>query len=180
MEKAVILIDGGYLNRVLKNHFHNSPIDYLKFSDEISRMLNLKRLRTYLYHCLPIVRRGDKEDERRHDGMQQFLTKLKRLPRFEIKLGKLQLIGGQFRQKMVDVLMSLDIVDMCFGKKVEHIVLIAGDADFIPAIKKAKDYGASTYLFYHPLSVHNELLDEIDELHVISEDFIKKCNKEAK
>lgn len=109
--------------------------------------------------------------------MQLFLTSLKRLSRFEIKLRKLQLIGGQFRQKMVDVLMSLDIVNMCLDKKVENIILIAGDADFVPAIKKAKDYGAIVHLFYHPSSFHNELLDEVDEQHIISEELINRCKK---
>jgi len=35
------------------------------------------------------------------------------------------------------------------------------------AIKKAKDYGAIVHLFYHDEAVHNELLDEIDEIHDI-------------
>ena len=77
---------------------------------------------------------------------------------FEVKLGKLQLIGGIFKQKMIDVLMSLDIVDKCFDNQIQHAILIAGDSDFIPAIKKAKNYGAIIHLFYHPSSVHNELL----------------------
>jgi len=87
---------------------------------------------------------------------------------------KLQIIGGQFRQKMVDVLMSIDIIDVCLDKQVEHVVIIAGDADFVPAIRKAKSFGVITHLFYHPSSVHDELLDEIDELHVISQELIDK------
>lgn len=174
MEKAAIFIDGGYLNRIIKNYLNNVSIDYLKLSKEICDNLNVKRLRTYVYHCLPIIRKENKEDEKRYSGMQQFLTKLRRLPRFEVKLGKLQMIGGQFRQKMVDVLMSLDIVDMCFDKQIQHAILIAGDSDFVPSIKKAKDYGAIVHLFYHPKSVHNEILDEIDELHIINEEFISK------
>lgn len=177
MEKAVILIDGGYFNRILKNYFNNVQIDYLKLSEEIVNTLGVERLRTYVYQCLPIIRRGNKEDERRHDNMQQFLTKLKRLPRFEIKLGKLQMIGGKFKQKMVDVLMSIDIIKKSIGGEIRHIILIAGDADFVPAIKTAKDNDIIIHLFCHPLSVHNELLDEIDELHPISQEFINKCRK---
>ena len=76
---------------------------------------------------------------------------------------------------MVDVLMSLDIVDMCFDKQINHVILVAGDSDFIPAIRKAKDYGAIVHLFYHPSSVHTELLDEVDELHKISKELIDQC-----
>jgi uncharacterized LabA/DUF88 family protein len=38
--------------------------------------------------------------------------------------------------------MSLDIATMTYENQVQQVVLIAGDSDFIPAIRKAKDYGA--------------------------------------
>jgi hypothetical protein len=44
----------------------------------------------------------------------------------------------------------------------------------VPAIKKAKDCGAIIHLFYHPSSVHTKLLDEVDELHEITEELINK------
>lgn len=76
---------------------------------------------------------------------------------------------------MIDVLMSIDIIKKCIGREIKHIILIAGDADFIPAIKTAKDYDNIAHLYYHPSSVHNELLDEIDEFHPISKELIDKC-----
>jgi uncharacterized LabA/DUF88 family protein len=176
-EKFALFIDSGYLNKILRNVFHISKIDYLKLSNKISDELNLVRLRTYYYTCMPIIRAGNKnsEDILRKSNFQKFLTNLKRLPRFEVKLGKLQLIAGQFKQKMIDVLMSLDIATMSYENQVQHVLLIAGDADFIPAIKKAKDYGIIVHLFYHPSSVHTELLDEVDELHEIKQDLIDAC-----
>ncbi len=177
MDKCAVFIDGGYLNKILKNNFDKTDICYFKLCKFICDKTETKRLRTYYYHSLPIIRSDNREDELRHSNMQKFLTGIKRLPRFEVKLGRLQFFGGKFRQKMVDVLMSLDIVNMCFEKHIEHAVIIAGDSDFIPAIKKAKDYGAIVHLFYHPSSVHTELIDEVDELHTISEDLIRFCKK---
>lgn len=174
MVRASVLIDGGYLNSVLKKHFNEADINYAKLCEVICSKLNVERLRTYYYHCMPIVRKGNKNDEKRHAVMQKFISKLKRFPRFEVKLGRLQLIGGQFKQKMVDILMSLDMVDMCFDNQIQQVILIAGDSDFVPAIKKAKAYGAIVHLFYHPESVHHEILDEIDELHVISNELINE------
>src|SRR3989344_606273 len=175
LEKSAIFIDGGYFNKIIKKHFGSVSLNYLKLSDKICSDLELARLRTYFYHCLPIVRKDDSLDLIRHSEMQKFLTKLKRLPRFEIKLGRLQLIGNQFKQKMVDVLMSLDITNMAYENQIQHAILIAGDADFIPAIKKSKDYGIIVHLYYHPSSVHNELLDEVDELNEINNDLIEFC-----
>tara|TARA_Y100000310_G_scaffold258387_1_gene266776 strand:+ start:480 stop:713 length:234 start_codon:yes stop_codon:yes gene_type:complete len=73
---------------------------------------------------------------------------------------------------MVDVLMSIDIIDMCFDKQIQHVILVAGDADFVPAVRKAKSHGAVVHLFYHPNSVHNELLDIVDEAYVIDEGLV--------
>jgi uncharacterized LabA/DUF88 family protein len=174
MEKGAIFIDGGYLSKILKRHFGAPRIDYLKLSNEICSELHLSRLRTYFYDCMPVIRKDNEEDKRKYAEKQKFIDKIQRLPRFEVKKGKLQIIGGEFKQKMVDVLMSLDIADRCFDNQIQHAILIAGDSDFIPAIKKAKDYGAIIHLYYHPLSKHDALLDEIDELHPFKPEFIDK------
>jgi len=149
LEKATIYIDGGYLNKIQRDYFNKSSIDLLKLSEKICNDLNVFRLRTYYYTCNPIVRKNNQSDREKLAKMQTFLTKLKRLPRFEVRLGKLQLIGNEFKQKMVDVLMSLDIITMTYENQIQHIILIAGDSDFIPAIKKAKSYGAIVHLYYH-------------------------------
>ena len=177
MKTAAVFIDGGYLNKVLKNYFSEADIDYEKFSQLLCELVGAERLRTYFYHCMPLIRKNCPEDEDRHAKMQKFIQKIKRLPRFEVKLGKLQLIGDKFKQKMIDVLMSLDIVDISFEKHVDYIILVAGDSDFVPAIKKAKDYGVVVHLFYHKNSIHNQILDEVDEGHEIIEGLIKECKK---
>ena len=58
-EKAALLIDGGYINEILKSFFNKPKINYLKLSDKICSDLQLKRLRTYFYHCLPIVEKNN-------------------------------------------------------------------------------------------------------------------------
>ncbi len=175
LEKCAIFIDGGYLNRILKSNFRSPNIDLLKLCNKIADDTNTTRLRTYYYHCLPYTKEGDVENAERRSKMQSFLTKIKRLPRFEVKLGRLQCIGGEFKQKMVDVLMSLDIVDMCFERQIDHAILIAGDSDFVPAIQRARDTGTIIHLYYHPGTVHIQLLDVIDELHEINGDFLEQC-----
>ncbi len=178
MERAAVFIDGGYLNKVLKDCFSEADIDYGVFSRKLCDIVKCRLLRTYFYHCMPVIRKGNREDEIRHTRMQKFIQKLKRLPRFEVKLGKLQIIKGVFKQKMVDVLMSLDIADISFERHVDHIIIVAGDSDFVPAIRKAKQYGVIVHLFYHQNSVHNQILDEVDERYEINEEIIEYCKKQ--
>ena len=67
MEKAVVFIDAGYLNKVLKNYFGEPPIDYLKFSEQICTDLGLIRLRAYFYQCMPIIREVQEGDYSKND-----------------------------------------------------------------------------------------------------------------
>jgi uncharacterized LabA/DUF88 family protein len=136
--------------------------------------------RTYYYNCLPLIRKNkfgnleeQKDDEARYNKKENFYNKLKLLPRFKVKYGKLQLIDNIFKQKGIDVLMSLDIVDKCFLKQIKHAVVVAGDADFIPAIRKAKDFGAVVHLFCNKNSVNKELLYAVDEVHDLQFSFIQ-------
>ncbi len=171
-EKASVFIDGGYLSRILKNNFNEVRIDLGKLGEEVCSKIGCFRLRTYYYTCEPLVRENNQNDIQRQASFQQFISKLKRLSRFQVKLGRLQVINGIFKQKMVDVLMSLDISTMSYENQVQHIVIIAGDSDFIPAIQNAKSYGTIIHLFYHTSSVHHDLLDHVDERYEITAELI--------
>jgi len=114
-----------------------------------------------------------KEDQEFRDKREKLYNKLKKLPRFEVKYGYLQMIKGYPKQKMIDVKMSLDIVEKCFENQIQHAVIVAGDGDFIPAIKKAKDCGAIVHLFCNEKKVNRRLLFEVDEVHNLKLSFIR-------
>lgn len=74
---------------------------------------------------------------------------------------------------MVDVNMSLDIVDKCFDRQISHAIIVAGDSDFVPAIKMAKGHGAIIHLFHHCQSIHHHTLDVVDEIYEFDENFFE-------
>ena len=47
----VILIDGGYLDKVLDHDFAKARVDIGRLGDELAA--GMERLRTYYYHCMP-------------------------------------------------------------------------------------------------------------------------------
>lgn len=49
-------------------------------------------------------------------------------------------------QKGVDMRLGLDVASMAFKKQVDQIVLVAGDADFVPAVKLARREGIDVVL----------------------------------
>lgn len=67
-------------------------------------------------------------------------------------------------QKGVDMRIGIDIASLSFKKQVDQIVLIAGDADFVPAAKLARREGIDFILdpMWHP--IHASLNEHIDGL----------------
>lgn len=68
------------------------------------------------------------------------------------------------RQKGVDMRIGIDISSLAIKKQVDQIVLIAGDADFVPAAKLARREGVDFILDPMWLSIPSGLNEHIDGL----------------
>lgn len=71
------------------------------------------------------------------------------------------------RQKGVDMRIGLDISSLTFKKQVKKIILIAGDADFVPAAKLARREGIDFVLDPMWLKIPNDLNEHIDGLRSV-------------
>jgi uncharacterized LabA/DUF88 family protein len=69
-----------------------------------------------------------------------------------------------FRQKGVDMRIGIDISSLAFKKQVSQIVLMAGDADFVPAAKLARREGIDFILDPMWQSIAPSLHEHIDGL----------------
>jgi uncharacterized LabA/DUF88 family protein len=114
--KIAIFIDGGYLDTIAKRC--GVKIDYCKLSVDVSQ---------------------GKEEKTRFSNAQKFHQALERLPRYEVRTGRLVRRGDEYEQKGVDTLLSIDLVNLAASGKISDAVLVAGDSDFMPAVKVAKD-----------------------------------------
>lgn len=193
MSKIALLIDGGYFEKV-KSRFAEKvykempKIDLELLSDNICEEIDPdgERFRTYYYDSLPWV--GDNPstpDLQRRQRKQSYLDRIKMLKRFEVRYGRLQKVDlicedcgskkAKFNQKLVDVLISVDMVSLAWAKTVDSIAVVTGDSDFVPAVKAAKEAGAMTCLIYDPATyIHNEIKMVCDERITIDKELINK------
>jgi uncharacterized LabA/DUF88 family protein len=118
-----------------------------------------------------------KEESERYAAMNRFVYSLKKLPRFEVRLGKLERRGTEFVQKRVDVLLSVDLVRMSWGRQIDRAILVTGDSDFVPAVQAAKDAGVLVQLYYFPGFVHDELLQACDDRIEITKELIDSVKR---
>jgi uncharacterized LabA/DUF88 family protein len=154
MSHNAIFIDGAYLDKVLELCFDRTRIDFVKLAESI---YPTRLLRTYYYHCLPHVTNEPTEDEmRRFKSKEGFFTALSMIPRFEVQLGRLVYRGKNengkpiYIQKLVDVMLSVEMVQLAATKQITKLALVAGDNDFLPAVKAAKAHGVLVTLIHGP------------------------------
>lgn len=180
MARVAIFIDGGYLDYVLRDEFGSARIDYEAFARELSGGMEI--LRTYYYHCPPYQSDPATEEEsERFRNAERFFNRLERLPRFDVKRGKLAFRGidketGKkiFEQKRVDVLLAVDMVILATSRQITDMVLVAGDSDYCPAVEAAKANGVLVKLCHGTVAPpHRDLWQACDERVALSASLIE-------
>ncbi|NHI82942.1 MAG: NYN domain-containing protein [Candidatus Thorarchaeota archaeon] len=184
MNRAAVFIDIGYLGKVLKYCFGEPRIDFERFSDLLCE--DRERLRTYVYDCTPFQDDPPTEEEmRRAANHERFVNSLARLNRFEIRLGRTarNLQTGEFYQKRIEVLLTVDLMRMAWSRQIETAILVTGENDYVPAIESAKDAGLLIVIWYRdcfdpqgrPMTrTSDEILGICDECVPIGEEHIAK------
>lgn len=178
MDRVAIFLDGAYLDYGLRDEFDNARLDFHRLAQTLAGGREI--LRTYFYHCLPYQSDPPTQQESERFGrMQSFVSQLKRLPRFEVRLGKLAFRGTRedgrpiFVQKRVDIMLGVDLVQLSTKRLISTAVLVAGDSDFLPAVQVAREEGVLVHLYHFTThQPHRELWDACDERTAIAQQLI--------
>lgn len=173
--RVAIFIDGAYLDYLLKG-FGEPNLDFAALARQLAGDSDI--LRTYYYHC-PVYQGNPPTDEesKRYAAQRQFFEHLERLPRFQVRLGRLERrVRGRarqpaFEQKRVDILLGVDMVLLAVKQAIQEVVLVAGDSDFIPALEVAK-YEGSLIRLFHGGRCHADLWRLADERTRIDQAFV--------
>ena len=176
MSRIAIFVDGAYFQKVLRDEFPPIRVDFGKLASKIAGGREI--LRTYFYDCLPWQSPTPTPEEADRFGKKQrFFAALERLPRFQVRQGRLEFRGLNnnqipiFQQKRVDILMGVDLALLAAKHQITDAAVLAGDSDFLPAIEAAKPEGVVVHSF-HGASPHNDLLACCDERTRITQAFL--------
>ena len=74
-------------------------------------------------------------------------------------------------------MLGVDMVRLSSKKQIDHVILIAGDSDLVPAVEACKEEGAIVRLYYHPSAISDELLNVVDERCLIDTELISKITR---
>ena len=179
MPSTVIFIDGEHLRKIFDSEgFRCDVPKCVKKILELAKINEEDLLRVYYYTSPPYQSAKPTFDEKqRYAAFQKFEAFLKTQDNFEIKLGRTEKRGNDFEQKMVDVLLSIDLVELSARSRIGTAILVTGDSDLVPAVKKAKDNGVRVILCCsgNKWQYHKNLWNEADRRIVMDQPFMNEC-----
>ena len=185
MDITAVYLDGGYIDNVLHRDHRNARLDYQKLVSEMARPNKL--LRAYYYTCMPYQSSPPTQKEKeRYASMHDFITALRYLTRFEVRLGQLAISGvtadgfPNFVQKRVDCMIGVDMTLLAAKRIVTNIALFSGDSDLIPAIDAVKREGVLVTLWHGSFKLcppSRELCEICDERKELTSEVFKRIQR---
>ena len=161
MKRVMIFIDGSNFYHALKAKIGSAHVD---FAHLVTKLVGPDRelARVYYYNA-PV---NAQEVPEQHRRQQAFFGALKRIPYFEVKLGRLVRRASGMQEKGVDVRLATDMVAMGLRDRYDVAVLVSGDGDFADAVQVVKDAGKHVELAYPRVSALSRALTDVCDVFV--------------
>ncbi len=190
--KTALLIDGGYLRASAKISGKTYDNPFIESFSKICPIPFEYLFRVFYYdapqfrgtRALPVS--GNPVSFQSSD---QWLTDLAKLERFAVRRGAIGFRGWKpkqtpissgmltdedftpvFEQKGVDMRIGLDIAEFSERRTVDRILVVSGDTDMVPALKRARKSGLEVGLVQLPkpnADLHDELLAHSDFVRAV-------------
>jgi len=156
-EKTVIFIDGSNFYHILKRLFPQQKPNNFNFEKFVNYLSKDKELIKTYYYNAPLDITNDKE---KYIKQQQFFDKIKRIPKFNFVLCRMQkrIINGKviYEVKEDDIHLAVDMIRLAYKDYYNLAILISSDGDFVPVVqavreinKKVENIGFENKFSYH-------------------------------
>ncbi|MBU3896616.1 MAG: NYN domain-containing protein [Nanoarchaeota archaeon] len=183
MESTIVFIDGAYLAKVSK-HFGNGKylkIDYNQFAMTLAKDSNFQCSKVFFYDAPPYQDPNPTPDQnRRKAGYDKLINKLRKAPNFIVREGRCQKIDNKYKQKGVDTLITMDLMEV--PNDIKTIILFTSDTDFVPVIKEIRNRKKINVILYYysdrkrnsNFSMSNHIINVCDISKLITKDFFDR------
>ena len=171
MERVSVFIDGSNLYYSLKN-IKKDRIDFQKLLQLLTR--NKMLISTFYYNAPLNIQVNSKT----YWEQQKFFNELRKIPDFNVVLCKLREHKRKngnyvFDVKGDDVHLAVDLVSGAYEDLYNTAIIVSGDEDFVPAIKKAQKLGKKIINAYFKSSSSTSLKKTCDDF-IYMNDLVKE------
>ncbi|MGD1808178.1 NYN domain-containing protein [Dapis sp. BLCC M126] len=161
-EITYLFIDGGYLRdkyeKATSKWFNNDIVDVRNINFAAIKS-HFKAKKVFYYDCLDEIQNKNEKDEdfeARKSKQKDDFNQIRSLEGYHVKLGSLVGTPNNKRQKEVDVLLTVDMMNHTIRNNMTNAVLIAGDRDFKPVVESLVNMGMYVKIASDPRSTSSE------------------------
>ena len=157
--RVAIFIDGSNLYHSLTNSCGRHDVDFHQFSLKLLDIVNAEEyVRTYYYNFL----RKDPGSDKYKEEMG-FINVLYNTPLMDIRFGSLNRSRRPIYEDTVDIIMTIDILDMAYKDQYDAAILVTGDGDFAYVANAVKEIGKHVIVAAFDENLSNLLSDIADD-----------------
>lgn len=160
-----LFIDGAYL----RERYQDAVRPWFGSGGEIDLSAICRRYdarKTFYYDCLDTIERKDETEatfKLRVSSQEAYFNRIRELAGFHVQLGTLSGDEKRRRQKEVDVLLAVDMMNHAIRGNMTRAVLLAGDRDFKPVVDSLIQIGTYVHAVSDPRSTSEDLVWAADE-----------------
>ena len=171
-ERVTFFIDGTNLFFGLIKDLKRLDLDFQKLVEKLLKGRTLSRV--YYYAVAPSEEQAALlPDTNSYKRQMVFLEALRRIPYFEVVLGRLVSHGETYIEKGVDVAIAVDMLDL--QNTYETAVLISGDSDFCRAVQVVKRVGKHVENAATRTISSRDLQKSCDVFYLLDDDYLSDC-----
>jgi len=150
MEQIVIFIDNSNIFQGFRKY--NIKADYEKLKKIITKGRTLQNI--YLYEGVVYPMSLEKN---------KWYKELSKRSGYVIKASFDKITSNVAIEKKVDINIAIDIISLAYENAYDTAVLVSGDGDFVPVVRKVKELGKNVELWAFRYSLAKSLKEELDQ-----------------
>jgi len=153
LKRIIIFIDNSNIFKGFRKY--DIKADYEKLKNVICRDRELQNIFLYEGVVYPI----SPEKKNWYKG-------LSKRSGYSIKASFDKIALGGAVEKKVDIKIAIDVISLAYEDAYDTAVLVSGDGDFIPVVKKVRELNKKVELWAFKYSLANKLQEELGQTNV--------------
>ena len=176
--RVIIFIDGSNFYHSFKETFgmHDNEIDFQK----LANMLKGEGMLIGIYYYNAPLDRG--YNEKVYWKQQKFFSELRKIPGFNVILCNMRKImkpgkkKPEYAVKGDDIHLATDMISLAYEEAYDTAILVSGDGDFVPTIKRVQKLGKTVGNAYFKTS-RSGYLKKVCNLSICLDDIVIEALK---
>ncbi|MFX0069707.1 MAG: NYN domain-containing protein [Candidatus Hermodarchaeota archaeon] len=153
MERIMIFVDNSNIFKGFQKF--NIKVDYETLKKVITRGRKLEDIFLYEGIVYPIS-----------PEKKKWYEDLSKKSDYVIKASFDKRTDQEAFEKKIDIQIAIDMISLAYENAYDIVVLVSGDGDFIPVVKKLKELGKKVEVWAFRYSLANALKEELDQENI--------------